>query len=120
MDAPNELPPAASALGVSFDGRTWHYRQFSYDHLEDALRYARVDAARPGMRDEAAPVQWRQWTGPSAQDRLRMAAHGIAYEQGYYRWGPYRYEQLDAAVAYAQRQPGLGAGGQATARDHER
>lgn len=120
MDTPNALPPAASALGVSFDGRAWHYRQFSYDHLEDAFRYASVDAGRPGMREEAAPVHWRQWTGPSAQDQSRMAAHGIVYEQGYYRYGPYRYELLDAAVAYAQRQPGLAAGGQAAPQDHER
>jgi hypothetical protein len=120
MDAPTALPPAASALGVSFDGRAWHYRQFSYDHLEDALNFARLDLSRPGVREQPAPVHWRHWTGPTAEDEMRMTAHGIAYEQGYYRYGPYRYEQLDAAVAYAQREPGLSRGGQATARDQER
>lgn len=28
-------------LGISYDGRQYHYREYCYDHLSDALSYAR-------------------------------------------------------------------------------
>jgi hypothetical protein len=101
------LPPAASALGVSFDGRDYHYREYSYDRLADALHYAQTERSRPGFHDEPAARHWKQWLAPSPQDRVEMAAHGIAYEGGHYHYGPYRYELLAAALDYARRAPGL-------------
>lgn len=105
--------PDVSAFGLSFDGRTWHYRQYSYDRFADALDYAQLDRARPGLREESAPQDWQHWCGPTSQDQLQMAAHGIVYERGRYSYGPYRYDLLATALEYARREPGLPAGGQA-------
>jgi hypothetical protein len=107
METSNALSPGTSALGVSFDGRAYHYRRHTYDRLEDALGYARLDAERPGGPEEAVSCHWQRWDGPTAQDRLRMATHCIAYERGHYYYGPYRYDLLDAALTYAARAPGL-------------
>jgi hypothetical protein len=112
MKTSTALPPAASALGVSFDGRAYHYREYSYDRLADALDYAKLDRAKPGFRDDLTPRHWKQWFGPTPQDRLQMAAHGIGYECGRYYYGPYRYELLGAALDYARREPVLSRGGQ--------
>jgi len=112
MDASPVLPPAAAAFGISFDGRAYHYLDYSYERLADALAYARQDRARPGFREDTTPRQWKQWTGPTPEERLHMAVHGIVYEHGHYRYGPYRYDLLSAALAYAQHAPGLsGPGG---------
>lgn len=105
MDASPVLPPAAAACGISFDGRAYHYRDYSYDRIEDALAYARQDRARPGYSADATPRRWRQWVGPDPEQRVLMAAHGIVYERGYYHYGPYRYDQLSAALAYARQAP---------------
>jgi hypothetical protein len=107
MDASPVLPPAAAAFGISFDGRAYHYREYSYERLADALAYARQDRARPGFREDTTPRQWQQWAGPTPEERLHMAAHGIVYAHGYYCYGPYRYDLLSAALAYAQHAPGL-------------
>ncbi|TQK08238.1 hypothetical protein [Herbaspirillum sp. SJZ107] len=108
MDTSPVLPPEAAAFGISFDGRVYHYEQYSYDRLADALDYARVARARPGFREDPAPRNWKQWAGPTPEERLRMAAHGVVFEGGYYFYGPYRYDLLSAALDYARHEPGLG------------
>ena len=107
MDATPVLPPAAAAIGISFDGREYHYQEYTYERIEDALDYARLDRARPGFRADTAPRRWRQWVGPTPEERLQMAAHGIVYERGHYCYGPYRYDVLSAALEYARHEPGL-------------
>lgn len=107
MDASPVLPPAAVDLGISFDGRTYHYREYSYEKLEDAFGYARLDRGSPTFREEETPRRWKQWVGPTPEDRLQMAAHGIVYERGHYLYGPYRYDLLSAALEYAKHEPGL-------------
>jgi hypothetical protein len=101
MESSTALPADAMALGVSFDGRAYHYRHYSYDHLDDALNYAKLERSRPGFH-EPSPLRWPQWTGPTSADRQQMAAYGVAYEDGHYRYGPYRYDLLAAALAYAK------------------
>lgn len=103
------LPPEAMASGISFDGRAYHYGQYSYDRLADALRYARLDRARPGFREDPAPRNWKQWAGPTPEERLQMEAHGIVFEGGYYFYGPYRYDLLSSAIDYARHEPALAA-----------
>jgi hypothetical protein len=107
MEASPTLPPAAEDLGISFDGRAYHYREYSYDRFADALDYAKLDRARPGFRAEAAPRRWTQWAGPTPEERRQMAEYGILYESGRYFYGPYRYDLLSAALAYARHEPGL-------------
>jgi hypothetical protein len=100
--------PAALIPGISFDGRAYHYGQYSYDRLEDALSYAKLDRAKPGFREEsAAPLQWKQWADPTTDQRAEMLTYHIAYAGGRYCYGPYRYDLLADAISYARREPGL-------------
>jgi len=107
METPSVLPPEAEAHGISFDGRAYHYAQYTYDHLADALWYARLEQARPGLREAPAPRHWKQWAGPTPEERMQMEAHGIVFESGYYFYGAYRYDVLSAALEYVRREPGL-------------
>lgn len=107
MDTSPVLPPAAAASGISFDGRAYHYQEYSYERLADALDYAKRDRARPGFREDATPRCWRQWDGPTPEERLQMAAQGVVYEHGHYLYGPYRYDLLSAALDHAKHEPGL-------------
>ena len=107
MNHPTALPFAAASLGVSFDGRAYHYRDYSYELLADALNYARLDHAKPGFHEEPTARRWQEFCPPSADERLQMAAGGIEYAHGFYYYGPYRYELLPAALEYARRAPGL-------------
>jgi diguanylate cyclase (GGDEF)-like protein len=107
VNHPTALPPAAASLGVSFDGRAYHYRDYSYDQLTDALDYARLDHAKPSSHDEPTARHWHECCAPTAGERLQMAAHGIEYANGFYYYGPYRYDLLVAALEYARRAPGL-------------
>jgi hypothetical protein len=105
------LPPEAAASGISFGGRAYHYAQYSYDRLADALRYAALERARPGFREESTPRNWKPWPAPTPEERLQMGAHGIVFERGYYFYGPYRYDLLSAALDYARHEAGLGSPG---------
>lgn len=107
MDALPVVPPAAAAFGISFDGRRYHYRAYSYERLADALAYAKLDLARPGYQVDVTPHHWKQWVGPTSEELLQMAANGIVYEGGYYQYGPYRYDILSAALDYARHELGL-------------
>ena len=107
MDESTVLPPGAAACGVSFDGRAYHYQSYSYALLRDALDYASLDQARPGLHEELVPRHWRQWAAPTREEALQMKACGIKYEHGYYHYGPYRYDLLSSALAYSRHEPGL-------------
>ncbi|MEN3276056.1 MAG: hypothetical protein V7631_1846 [Massilia sp.] len=107
METTTTLPDSAQAFGISFDGRAYHYGQYSYDRFADALGYAKLDRARPGFHEEARPHDWPQWAGPTQQELTQMAAHDIAYSGGRYCYGPYRYDLLVRALEYAGREPGL-------------
>lgn len=107
---------AQSMPGISFDGRAYHYRQYTYDSLEDALNYAKLERMKPGFVEEPPTVlQWKQWNGPTPEERVLMALHLITYEGGRYCYGPYHYDQLADAISYAKRKPGLSDPGHAQA-----
>lgn len=95
-------------LGIWFDGRTYHYRQYRYERLEDAVAYARLDRDRPGFHAEPLPARCATWQEPTSAQLDRMRAFGIVHEQGVYRYGAFRYEALDDALDYASRTSGLG------------
>lgn len=102
--------PATSEpwAGIPFDGRAYHYRQYSYDRVEDALNYARLERARPGLPIETTtPLRWRQFSAPTQREREQMAERGIVYQAGRFVYGPYRYDVLADALNYAASQPGL-------------
>lgn len=97
-------PPLADPeLRIWFDGRAYHYHEYRYDRLQDAVAYARIDRARPDFSDEPLPHHWEEWHGPTEAEAARMAPFGILYEHGFYRYGPFRYDFLDDALDYARR-----------------
>jgi hypothetical protein len=100
----SEVPPVVEPeLGIWFDGRAYHYQQYRYDQLQDAIAYARIDRSRPGFHDEPLPRHWEEWHGPTSAEAARMATFGIVYDHGFYRYGPFRYDVLDDALDYARR-----------------
>lgn len=114
MSTHTTAPPTAEAIpGIVFDGRAYHYHQYSYDRLEDALNYAKLERAKPGFHEEpSATVHWKEWKGPTPEERVQMALYGITYEAGRYCYGPYRYDLLPDAMSYARRRPRLSMPGQ--------
>jgi hypothetical protein len=100
-------PLVEPELGIWFDGRAYHYQQYRYDRLQDAIAYAKLDRGRPGFHEEPLPRYWKEWHGPTSEEAARMARFGIVYEQGFYYYGAYRYDFLADAVDYASRTAGL-------------
>lgn len=96
-------PLVEPELGIWFDGRAYHYQQYRYDHLRDAVAYARVDRGKPGFHAEPLPGHWEEWQGPDRAETAAMAPFGITYEHGHYCYGPFRYDFLDDALDYARR-----------------
>jgi hypothetical protein len=102
-------PLVEPTLGIWFDGRAYHYHQYSYDRLDDAIAYARADRGSPDFHDEPLPDHWEEWQKPTSEETAQMAAFGIVHENGFYRYGPFRYESLDDALNYARHAQGLSA-----------
>lgn len=111
MSSPPLTDDPASAepwAGISFDGRAYHYHQYSYDRVEDALNYARLGHAERDFRlDAPTIIRWRQFIAPTEHECAEMAEHDICYQRGYFFYGPYRYTVLADALNYAEREPGL-------------
>lgn len=97
----------AAALEVTYDGRHYHFRQYRYDRLEDALRYATAQRDTPGFRaDSAFQPRWLPAWLPSEAERARMAELGIGFAGGRFSVGDYHYDKLDDAVAFASARRG--------------
>ncbi|HZX32307.1 MAG TPA: hypothetical protein VFF03_13230 [Rhodocyclaceae bacterium] len=88
--------------GIGFDGRCYRYREYRYDRLADALRYAELDSARSGRPPLQAPGEWLAPHRPTAEDREVMASLGIAFDGKHYLYDGYRYDRCGDAVAYAR------------------
>jgi hypothetical protein len=94
----------AAQLGITFDGRRYAYREFRYDHFDDAANYARIRLSRPDfVADKSFVPRWSAPFWPTDEDLQLMKPFGISYVQGYYNYGAYRYDQLESAIAYASR-----------------
>lgn len=106
-----QAPPGASTRetasmaesGIDYDGRSYWYRQYRYDRIQDALAYAGLDQSRPDTEPElAGQRRWQEPEPPSAATRQLMAELGITYDGRYYRYEDYRYDQFVDAINYAQ------------------
>jgi hypothetical protein len=90
---------------IRYDGRQYEYNRYHYDHLADAVAYARLMRSRPPQAESGGPV----WRGepvdapPSDADRELMAALGVTFEAGIFRFRNFRYDHLADAVNYARR-----------------
>lgn len=91
----------AAELGISFDGRLYHYRGYRYDRLDDALAYARRDRSGAPYTGETPP-QWAAPMEPTDAERRQMAEFGITFDGTSFHYGPYRYDTLSDACNYAR------------------
>ena len=102
--SPDASAHPATEAGIIFNGRSYSYRGYRYDHLAEAVNYAELDRSRafadPGA-DDAAPLE--RVPRPSAAEREHMRKVGITYVDGVFCWGEYRYDRLADAIAYARR-----------------
>ncbi len=105
-DAPGERARLMAELFIAYDGRQYQYGSHRYDHLEDAVNYARLQGSElpastgPAPMPAAPPLEV-----PDESQRRLMAAFAITFEDGVYHLGAYRYDRLADAVSYARMQP---------------
>ncbi|UGQ48820.1 hypothetical protein [Massilia endophytica] len=98
----------AAQYEISFDGRRYAFRQYQYDAFRDALDYAVAEHAKAGfVRNDAFQPSWRAAYHPTDEDESTMKMHGIAYIEGHFLYGGYRYGQLCDAIAFAAGHPNL-------------
>lgn len=98
----------AAQYEISFDGKRYAFRQHHYDVFRDALRYAVAEHAKSAfLRDAAFQPNWADTYQPTDEDESMMKLHGIAYIEGRFLYGGYRYGQLGDAIAFARDHPNL-------------
>jgi len=104
-DAPGERARLMAQLSIAHDGRHYRYDRYRYDHLADALDYARLQRSELPDEAERAPVPLAQPVeAPDEAQRQLMASLAITFHDGVYLLGPYRYDRLADAVSYARLQ----------------
>jgi hypothetical protein len=95
----------AAALEVSFDGHHYHFRQYRYERLDDALRYAGQQRGMSGFIPDAAfEPRWLAPWQPSPAECAAMRQLGITLDGVRYAFGAYRYDRLEDAMAFARLQ----------------
>ncbi|MCM5678246.1 hypothetical protein M8A51_01745 [Schlegelella sp. S2-27] len=110
-EAPRGVPAQDSEdlmaeLKIRYNGRHFCFQAYRYDHLEDALAYARLqrDRALHGLDEDVTPEG--ATTGepefPATSDRPEMEALGVSYEAGRYVFQGFHYDHLRDALAYAR------------------
>lgn len=90
-------------FSIAFNGRHYLYGSYRYDHLSDAVNYARLRRASVGAEEQigAMPAP-EQVEAPSESQRQLMSTLDITFLHGLYRLGTYRYDRLADAIAYAR------------------
>ena len=95
-------------LGIHYNGRSYQYRGYRYDRLEDAVNYARLDRART-LEDSpsVAAIAPLEVVNPSDDPGGELMRElGITFKDGFFCLRDYRYDRLADAVAYADRRAG--------------
>jgi hypothetical protein len=93
----------AAALEVTVDGHHDHFRQYRYEQLDDALRYAGTQQLVPAFRrGPASRPQRLPLLAPDEAQQVLMRELDIGFAAGRVNIGPFRYDRLDDAVAYAR------------------
>jgi len=92
-----------AAFSITYTGRQYQYAQYRYDRLDDAVDYATQQLLSPSADDAADSLPPAQVVeAPDEAQRKQMAALQISFEDGVYRFGPYRYDRLADAIGYAR------------------
>jgi hypothetical protein len=91
-------------FSIAFNGRHYLYGPYRYDHLSDAVNYARLQLANASVAEQigAMPAPEQQVEAPSESQRQLMNKLDITFLDGVYRLGAYRYDRLVDAIAYAR------------------
>jgi hypothetical protein len=98
---PSEAALAHDAVG--FDGRFYRYADYRYDRRSDAVDYARLDLARPTPVAAARTARtWPVCAPTFPQEPGLLEALAVTHDGRYFRYGTYRYDRWQDAVAYAQ------------------
>jgi hypothetical protein len=101
-DAPGEDARLMAELSIAYDGRQYLYDRYRYDRLADAIAYAKLQRSLPGGETPPPVPPAQQGHVPDPSERELMAGLGIAFLDGTYHLGPYRYARLADAVNYAR------------------
>ena len=103
-DRTEALESMMSQFSIYFDGRRYRYRGYRYEHLVDALAYARLMRSRHSEEDsDVTPSHDSVVQVPSDSDRRLMQQLSISFEAGVYVFAGFRYDGLIDAVNYARR-----------------
>jgi hypothetical protein len=90
-------------FSIAFDGRHYLYGPYRYDHLADAVNYARLQRANASPENRIGSMATpQQVEAPSESQRQLMNTLAITFQDGVYRLGAYRYDRLADAIAYAR------------------
>jgi hypothetical protein len=91
---------------VGHDGLRYHDNGYRYDKWQDAVAYARLMRDRPSQADAGGSfVPGKKVAATTEAEQAQMAALGISFDDGAYRFGDFRYDRLPDAVNYALRAP---------------
>lgn len=88
--------------GIGFDGRYYRYREYRYDHLADAIRYAELERARGGRQPAEDQPQWLEPLKPTEDERVLMEQFAVAFDGKFFLYEGYRYERCTDAINYAR------------------
>ena len=103
VDEPVDREGLMSKYSITYNGRQYQYDRYRYDHLDDAVNYARLRRAMPSAQDERVPMPAvRKVQAPDGAQRQLMRTLSITFEGGVYRLGAYRYDRLFDAMNYAR------------------
>lgn len=87
---------------ITYGDGYFHFSGYRYERLNDAAAYALLIGARSCAVDSCGSVmQAKPAALLSETDCRRMAMLNIVRDRGSFRWGPYRYERVADAIAYA-------------------
>ena len=93
---------------IAYNGRHYEYNAYRYDHLTDAVNYARLQrSTRPRDAEVGSKPSRQVVDAPDESERQLMAELVITYKDGVYYFGGYRYDRLVDAVNYARLQARL-------------
>ena len=106
VNDPGERERLMAEFSIAYNGRHYQYDVYRYDHLADAVNYARLQRSKPPRDDEVRSMPSREYIeGPDESQHALMATLAITFKDGIYRLGAFRYDRLADAVNYARLQP---------------